>query len=110
MLGNRPEIRALGPLHATGGAKTDFWPVPDVGNDPCALLADHPGAWFVLEPYLGSSWVLRDVTEETSVLAFPQAGFAEHNSTFVVQALSDRSLHRKVVKACRRVLLASEEH
>jgi hypothetical protein len=114
MLSDRPEIRALGPLptgRATLGEKSDFWvgwPVIDAGKDPCALLADHPGAWFVLEPYLGSSSVLREVTEGMEGLAFARFGAADVNSTLVLHTPSDRSLLRKAVKDCRRDLRATE--
>jgi hypothetical protein len=116
VLGDRPEIRGLGPLprgRANQADYTDFWvgwPVTDPATsveNPCALLADHPGAWFVLEPYLSNSQVLLDTAEGMAGLVFPASTDVYGNGTVVLRAPSDRSQHRKAVRACQSRLRAA---
>jgi hypothetical protein len=113
ILGNQSKIRALGPLptgRANRGEQIDFWagwPVTNIGADPCALITDHPGAWFVLEP-LGSSLVLRDLAVVTENLVFPPSGDPGRDpvagGTLVLRTPPDRFLQRKMIKACRHYL------
>ena len=91
MLGKLPKIRALGPL-PTGrdvrGQKTDFWvgwSVTDVPKDPCAFLANHPGAWFVLDPRLDSSRSLRELAKGSADVVFPPSGEVNGGSTLVLR-------------------------
>jgi hypothetical protein len=116
VLGNRPEIRALGPLpmgRTAQGESIDFWVGWPVTNpemtieNPCALLGDHRGAWFVLEPYLGSSQALIDLAQGTAAAVFPPSVDDNGNSTLVLYSPQDRSLNRKAVRACQSRLRAA---
>jgi hypothetical protein len=119
MLGKLPKIRALGPLptgRAARGKKTDFWvgwPVTDVPKDACAFLANHPGAWFVLDPRLSNSRSLRDLAAGTADVIFPPLGDVNGGSTLVLRVppagswkvargVGERDEDNSVVSVCRK--------
>jgi hypothetical protein len=103
-LGTRGEILALDPAALERGARDEH-----VVADPCALLADHPGAWFVLEPYLSNSRTLRYLAEGTPDVVFPQSGDVTSDSTLVLRAPSTGASDRKAIRACHQRLRAAKE-
>jgi hypothetical protein len=102
--GNRNELRSLDPVALERGAR-------DENNitDPCALLANHPGAWFVLEPYLSNSRILRYLAEGTQGMVFPPPGDVDSGSTLVLRAPPAGSWDREADKACHQRLRAARE-
>jgi hypothetical protein len=104
LLGNRNEIRALDPTATERGAGGEN----DV-TDPCSFLADHPGAWFVLEPYLSNSRALRYLAEGTADVVFPQPGDVRGDGTLVLRAPPSDSWDRKAVKACHDRVRAARD-
>jgi hypothetical protein len=129
VLGKLPEVRVLGPIALGSGENTDFWigwPVTNIvpGNrnelqaldptamersagddayvtDPCAFVADHPGAWFVLEPYLSNSRALRYLAEGTAGIVYPDLGDIRGNGTLVFRAPPSDTWDRQAIKNCR---------
>ena len=94
--GNRNEIQALDPT----AMQQDTGDENGV-TDPCSFVADHPAAWFVLEPYLSNSEALRSLAEGTAGIVFPPPGEVRRAGTLVMQAPPAGSWDRKAIKTCR---------